>query len=451
MSAIPPRPSRPSGAGCPARHASHTRGSRGSRGSRAARAAIVAVAAAGILAAALPLMAHDFWLVPDAFRIGGGETIQVRGQTSSAFPSSEAAVAEERVASARLIEAGGEVPLDDISRAGTSLLIRHRPTRPGQKIVAVTLHPRSVRESPESFRRYLALEGVPETLERLEREGRLPTDSITRRYAKYAKTLVEVGTDGPRVGTDASPVATRPVGHPLELVPMRDPSALRPGDTLPLRLLFQGRPMGGVRVHAGVVSAPTGADLDALAGTERHVERVTDDLGGFSVALPEAGLWNVRSLVVVPAAAGSGADWDTHWATLVFGIQDARDSQDSADVAAVVDRFHAALVEGDSVTVADLLSEDAIILESGRVETREHYLGGHLHGDIAFARAVPRERGPIRVTLEGDAAWATSTSTARGEYRERPVNSAGAELMVFRRVDGEWRIAAIHWSSRTLR
>lgn len=410
------------------------------RPSRARRAGIGAAVVAGILAAALPLVAHDFWLVPDAFRIGSGETMSVRGQTSSAFPSSEAAVGEERVASALLIDDAGETRLEEISRAGASLLIRHRPTRPGQKIVAVTLHPVPVRESPESFRRYLELEGVPETLERLEREGGLPSDSVTRRYAKYAKTLVEVGTDGPRVGT-------RAVRHPLEVVPLRDPSALQPGDTLPLRLLFQGRPLGGVRVHAGVVSRAPGADLNALAGTERHVERVTDERGRFSVALAEAGLWNVRSLVVVPAAAGSGADWDTHWATLVFGIQPG----DSADVAAVVDRYHDALARGDSATAADLLTADATILESGGVETREHYLGGHLHSDIAFARAVPRERGPIEVTVEGDAAWAISTSTARGEYRDRAVNAAGAELMVLRRVAGEWRIAAIHWSSRTLR
>jgi ketosteroid isomerase-like protein len=124
---------------------------------------------------------------------------------------------------------------------------------------------------------------------------------------------------------------------------------------------------------------------------------------------------------------------------------------DSAAVVATVDRFHAALAAGDSAAVADLLAPDVIILESGVQETREEYLGGHLHGDIAFARAVPRERGPIRAVVEGDVAWTTSTSVARGEFRGREINSAGVELMVLRRAPGGWRIAAIHWSSRTLR
>lgn len=125
--------------------------------------------------------------------------------------------------------------------------------------------------------------------------------------------------------------------------------------------------------------------------------------------------------------------------------------QDSAAVAAVVDSYHRALATGDSAAALALLTEDAIILESGGVETRAEYRAGHLPGDIAFARAVARERGPIHVAVRGDVAWATSTSTVRGQYRDRAVNSAGAELMVLTRTAAGWKIAAIHWSSRALR
>jgi len=36
--------------------------------------------------------------------------------------------------------------------------------------------------------------------------------------------------------------------------------------------------------------------------------------------LASAGLWNVRALYILPAPSGSGADWDVHWATFVWGI-----------------------------------------------------------------------------------------------------------------------------------
>lgn len=124
---------------------------------------------------------------------------------------------------------------------------------------------------------------------------------------------------------------------------------------------------------------------------------------------------------------------------------------DSAAVAAVIDRYHRALGEGDSATALSLLANDVAILESGGMETRDDYRGHHLPGDIAFAMAVRSVRNPMRIVVRGDAAWATSTSTTQGDFRGRAINSAGAELVVLSREADGWKIRAIHWSSRTRR
>jgi len=394
------------------------------------------------VALAVPLFGHDFWLVPLGFHVAPGETLTVLGQTSSAFPSTQSAVTLDRVASATIIDAAGTTPVTDLAIAGNSLRLRIRPPTAGQKIVALTIHPRSVRESSAAFQRYLVLEGAPEALERLKREGRVPRDSVTRRYAKYAKSLVTVGQGGPAAWTRAA-------GHPLEFVLVGEP-ALAAGQTLAVRLVYRGQPVPNAVVHAGVVPFTAPEGLDALAGKEHKVDVTTDAEGMLRVPLASAGLWNLRTIQIVEADAGSGADWDTHWATLVFAVEagQAGARSDSAEVVAAVDRFHAALASGDSVAVANLLAPDAVILESGGVETRAQYLGGHLRGDIAFAQAVPRERGAIQVHLEGPLAWATSTSITRGDYRGRAVNSVSAELMVLMRTPEGWRIRAIHWSSR---
>ena len=125
--------------------------------------------------------------------------------------------------------------------------------------------------------------------------------------------------------------------------------------------------------------------------------------------------------------------------------------RDSAAVAATVDRFHAALVAGDSLAALAVLAEDVVVLESGGSESRDEYRSHHLPGDIAFARAVPSQRGPLQVRMRGDVAWASRTSITQGEYRGRAINSAGVELMVLSREPDGWRIRAIHWSSRTRR
>jgi len=124
---------------------------------------------------------------------------------------------------------------------------------------------------------------------------------------------------------------------------------------------------------------------------------------------------------------------------------------DSVAVTEIVSRYHAALARSDSAAALQLLAPDAVILESGGVETRDEYRSHHLPADIAFAAAVPMKRSITRVTARGDVAWVASTSTSQGEFRGRAVNSAGAELMVLTRTSDGWRISAIHWSSRTRR
>ena len=124
---------------------------------------------------------------------------------------------------------------------------------------------------------------------------------------------------------------------------------------------------------------------------------------------------------------------------------------DSAQVAETVQRYHAALAKGDSAAALALLLDDAVILEAGGLETKPEYRSHHLASDIAFARAVTSERGPVNVRVVGDVAWAITTSTTTGTYRERAVDAQGAELMVLVRTRAGWKIAAIHWSSRARR
>jgi len=126
-------------------------------------------------------------------------------------------------------------------------------------------------------------------------------------------------------------------------------------------------------------------------------------------------------------------------------------SVDSAAVARVVDSYHAALSTGDSAAALRLLAPDVMILESGGVETRAEYRSHHLAGDIAFATGVKSVRAPLRIHVAGDIAWTVGTSTTKGQYNSRPINSAGAESMVLSRTPEGWRIRSIHWSSRNIR
>jgi uncharacterized GH25 family protein len=190
-----------------------------------------------------------------------------------------------------------------LSTRDNSLVLRHRPKTPGQKIVAVAIGWRHVKETAASFRTYLAAEGAEDALNHYDRTGQLPTADIVRRYAKYGKTAVEFGA-GPRA-------FDRVIGHPLEFVPLSDPGATS-ADSVRMRLLFQGKPLAAARVHAG--KAPVSGKK------ETELSLTTSSDGIFSVPAGD-GLWNVRTIHVVPAPPGADAQWDVHWATFVYSRQ----------------------------------------------------------------------------------------------------------------------------------
>ncbi len=119
-----------------------------------------------------------------------------------------------------------------------------------------------------------------------------------------------------------------------------------------------------------------------------------------------------------------------------------------AAAARAVESFHTALAAGDSAAAVALLADDAIVLEGGHFETREEYLSHHLGADMAFAASVTTEKDDPRIVVEGDVAWVTTMSRTVGQYKDRNINSISAGLIVLSRAGRDWKIRAIHWSSR---
>ena len=134
--------------------------------------------------------------------------------------------------------------------------------------------------------------------------------------------------------------------------------------------------------------------------------------------------------------------------TVIFALTVSAFADESDSVRATVDGFHAALGRGDGPAAMKHLAPDAIIMEGGGIETRAEYESHHLAADMEFAKAIPSTRSNVAVQVNGDTAWLTSASRTEGTFKEKPVNSRGAELMVLAKTSEGWRIRAIHWSSQ---
>ena len=87
----------------------------------------------------------------------------------------------------------------------------------------------------------------------------------------------------------------------------RNPYSLRAGEDLPVRLTYENRPLAGALVVA----------MNRLNPSEKVSAR-TDANGRVRLRLHPGGMWLIKSVHMIPAPAGSNAEWTSFWASLTF-------------------------------------------------------------------------------------------------------------------------------------
>ncbi len=155
-------------------------------------------------------LAHDLFLVEDHFHFSKPEAVKVKVMFGHNFPYPDILVPRSAVseffyvgpdAQKREIKKVWEERTGD--RFGT-LFGEFVPRQEGSYLIAVSR----------------------------ERKGR-------RRHVpsgKYAKSIIFVGEKG-------RGNVSIPVGHRIEIVPLKNPVDIKPGDVLPVKILFEGNPL----------------------------------------------------------------------------------------------------------------------------------------------------------------------------------------------------------------
>jgi uncharacterized GH25 family protein len=259
---------------------------------------IFAVLAGALLAA--PLTAHDTWLLARPSAVQPGAAVVLELTSGMAFPAPDTAIKPDRVARAGMRLAGATADLKDRRSAAKFLQFKTMPSKPGIATLWVGLAPKSIELKPAEVKEYLDEIGAPESVRRAWREQN--PQRWRELYTKHAKTFVRVG----RPAGDRS--WAQPVGLALEIMPEKDPTALRPGENLPLRVLLQGKPIPSFSV--------------ALVGQgEIHgMLKTTDEQGRVVFPVTKAGRWMLRA-TDVRRSSKSGADWESDFATLTFEVR----------------------------------------------------------------------------------------------------------------------------------
>ncbi|MDT8409833.1 MAG: cytochrome c [Wenzhouxiangellaceae bacterium] len=121
----------------------------------------------------------------------------------------------------------------------------------------------------------------------------------------------------------------------------------------------------------------------------------------------------------------------------------------AATAEATIEAFHHALAEGRGDDALGYLHPRAVITEGGRVETVEHYAGGHIKGDMEFLGQLSIETIAHEVLAKSETqATISSQSRMRGQIRDQVVDVLSSEAATLVKTDKGWRILHLAWSSR---
>lgn len=260
--------------------------------------------------ASATLAAHDFWLASAPWGAAPGATIGITANVGDRFPGANSFTQSARVESLTLVGPEGATPIvGPFRREKDSLAADAKlPARAATYMAVMIIKPQFIEIEAADFASYLTHEGLERVIEERERRGE-SAKAGRERYSRYAKVVIRAG-DGP------GDHVTRPVGLKAELVPASDPARLRVGDTLVVRLLAEGRPVGGALVGA-IDAGSTGAPDDwPLKGR-------TDGRGEVSFKLDRPGPWLIRSVHMVRRGGETSpevVDWESFWASLTFHI-----------------------------------------------------------------------------------------------------------------------------------
>ncbi len=259
---------------------------------------VLAAASSLLIVASAP--AHDLWLVPGEAATAGKPQI-ARATSGDDFPEGDHAPDPAGFVRRLLIRPDGtKGTLEAAGKEGLAGLLRFTPDRLGVHVIAVETKPKLLALDADAFNAYLVSDGLPHIYRLRAKEKTLDRPS-KERYVKSPKALVRVGEGG------GDPC--RVVGLPLEIVPLRDPFALKAGDTLRVRVLFQGKPL-----PEAYLGWQRPGDGDEPRGAQR-----CDANGEALVPISHAGLMTVR-LIHMTRPKTEEYEWESFWTSLTFRV-----------------------------------------------------------------------------------------------------------------------------------
>jgi uncharacterized GH25 family protein len=263
--------------------------------------------------------AHDFWLQPSDYWLQPDVVTPITLQVGHGPYRQRSPISLSRITRFEAVTPGGpHMDLREQLHPGNASEDGNiRLAAPGTYLLVFETDNKAQSHLPAlRFNDYLRVEGLTPALEQRSRTGRMDADG-SECYSRRVKVLVQVGNSSS--SADARRLITGPIGLPLEIVPEVSPYAQpRPG-SLPVRVLYKGRPLAKALVKL------TQLEHDA-SPFETHL---TDATGRAVFRMPGEGTWLLNVIWTEFLPGTRETDFETVFSSLSFGFPPAQSAQRS--------------------------------------------------------------------------------------------------------------------------
>jgi len=259
------------------------------------KAILTAVSTLLFLVSAPAVLAHDFWIEPSTFRPAVGTNVSASLRVGQEFIGDP--VPRDGASIDRFVLRDADADRDIGGFQGQDPAGWFRVQSAGVQVIGYRSKPRPLGLPAAKFEQYLRDEGLERIIALRAKSGDSARDS-KEIFSRCAKSLVVAGS------ADGGAPVSKPLGFRYELIPESNPMS---GADVKVRALYEGKPLANALLVALYHDDPS-VRLDLR----------TDAAGRATFHLPKNGVWLIKSVQMIAAPAGSGADWESLWASLTF-------------------------------------------------------------------------------------------------------------------------------------
>jgi uncharacterized GH25 family protein len=248
----------------------------------------------------LLVQAHEFWMQPDKFVFQVGETAKVNFMVGENFVGERWKVNAQRFLRFDHHAVNYTEGLIEQLNTGEGNNLEVKLTQAGSHLFVMQSTNAFIELEAEKFNDYLKEDGLEDVLAFRQKNNQMEKPA-KEYYARCAKLLL-------KAGAKSDDTYKKVIGLPLEIVPENDPYRAKTGDHLTFKVLFEGKPLPFTMVKV----------WNRKDGTTFMQNIYTKKDGTIDTRLSNTGSWMVSCVKMVPSRE-EGAEWQSYWASFVFG------------------------------------------------------------------------------------------------------------------------------------